>query len=128
MPCTFNFLLLIQKNNSKKKQKNKTYVLNKSRLMEQALIFDIYCNWGGGGVWRFGGVLHMMAYTRLLMGVPNSQLTTNFSAKYQLTTIFWQFVTFSFLRWTLFRHSPNFLKSRNKFTWIYINSATGTIF
>ena len=49
MPCTFNFLLLIQKNNSKKKQKNKTYVLNKSRLMEQALIFDIYCNWGGGG-------------------------------------------------------------------------------
>ena len=98
--------------------------------MEQALIFDIYCNWGGGGggVWRFGGVLHMMAYTRLLMGVPNSQLTTNFSAKYQLTTIFWQFVTFSFLRWTLFRHSPNFLKSRNKFTWIYINSATGTIF
>ena len=23
------------------------------------------------------------------MGVPNSQLTTNFSAKYQLTTIFW---------------------------------------
>ena len=23
------------------------------------------------------------------MGVPNSQLTTNFSTKYQLTTIFW---------------------------------------
>ena len=23
------------------------------------------------------------------MGVPNSQLTTNFAAKYQLTTIFW---------------------------------------
>ena len=54
MPCTFNFLLLIQKNNSKKKQKNKTYVLNKSRLMEQALIFDIYCNWGGGGVEVWG--------------------------------------------------------------------------
>ena len=25
---------------------------------------------------------------RVLTGVPNSQLTTNFSAKYQLTTIF----------------------------------------
>ena len=25
---------------------------------------------------------------RVLMGVPNSQLTTNFSAKYQLTIIF----------------------------------------
>ena len=26
---------------------------------------------------------------RVIIGVPNSQLTTNFSAKYQLTTIFW---------------------------------------
>ena len=31
----------------------------------------------------------MNFFKRVLMGVPNSQLTTNFSAKYQLTTIFW---------------------------------------
>ena len=28
---------------------------------------------------------------RVLMGVPSSQLTTNFSAKYQLTTFFFFF-------------------------------------
>ena len=53
------------------------------------------------------------------MGVPNSQLTTNFSAKYQLTTIFLansqlstklgKLLTFTFLQRLLFRHNPNFL-------------------
>ena len=31
----------------------------------------------------------MVVDQRVLMGVPYSQLTTNFSAKYQLTNIFW---------------------------------------
>ena len=30
---------------------------------------------------------------RVLMGVPNCQLTTNFSSKCQLTTIFWPIVS-----------------------------------
>ena len=50
------------------------------------------------------------------MGVPNSQLTTNFSAKYELTTILgansqlttkrgW-LLAFTFLQRILFRHNP----------------------
>ena len=37
------------------------------------------------------------------MGVPNSHLTTNFSAKYQLTT------NFGFLEQILFCYNSNFL-------------------
>ena len=53
------------------------------------------------------------------MGVPNSQLTAHFLAKYQLTTIFLPnsqlttkfglLLTFTFLQRILFRHNPNFL-------------------
>ena len=53
------------------------------------------------------------------MGVPSSQLTTNFSAKNlltttflassQLTTNFGYLSTFTFLQRILFRHKPNFL-------------------
>ena len=52
------------------------------------------------------------------MGVPNSQLTAIFSAKYQLTTIFLansqlttnfgQLLTFTYLQRILCRHNPNF--------------------
>ena len=48
------------------------------------------------------------------MGVPNSQLTTIFSAKYQLNTIFLansQLTInfgFTFLQRILIRHNPNF--------------------
>ena len=54
---------------------------------------------------------------RVLMGVPDSQLTANFSAKYQLTTIFWAnsqlttnfgwLLTFTFLQRILFRYNQN---------------------
>ena len=53
------------------------------------------------------------------MGLPSSQLSTNFSAKNQLTTIFLAnsqlttnfgyLSTFTFLQPILFRHNPNFL-------------------
>ena len=53
------------------------------------------------------------------MGVTSSQLSTNFSAKHQLTTIFLTnsqlttnfgyLSTFTFLQRILFRHNPNFL-------------------
>ena len=54
------------------------------------------------------------------MGVPSSQLTTNFSAKYHLTTIclansqqlttnFGYLLTFTFLQRILVCHSLNFL-------------------
>ena len=44
------------------------------------------------------------------MGVPNSQLTTIFSAKYQLTTIFFGqlIINFHFPQRILFCHNPNF--------------------
>ena len=64
-------------------------------------------------------VLTSTNHKRLLMGVPNSQLTTSFLAKYQLTTIFLansqlttklgKLLTFTFLQRLLFRHNPNFL-------------------
>ena len=43
------------------------------------------------------------------MGVSNSQLTTNFSDKYQLTTNFGELLSFTFLQQILFCHNPNFL-------------------
>ena len=56
---------------------------------------------------------------RVLMAVPNSQLTTNFEAKFQLITIFLansqsttklgKLLTFTFQKRLLFRHNPNFL-------------------
>ena len=55
---------------------------------------------------------------RVLMRVPNSQLTTIFSVKYrltaiflansQLTTYFRLLLTFTFLQRILFRHNPKF--------------------
>ena len=59
------------------------------------------------------------------MGIPNSQLTTFYSAKYQLTTIFLassqsttnfndELLTFASLQRTLFRHNRIFLLSASQ--------------
>ena len=42
------------------------------------------------------------------MGVPSYQLTTNFSAKCQLTTNFSKLITFIFLQLKILHHDPNF--------------------
>ena len=68
------------------------------------------------------------------MGVPNSQLTTIFSAKYRLTTIFWPVLTVS-LSYSEY-HSvitriflPSLLRVGPKIkVQIYMNSATSTIY
>ena len=42
-------------------------------------------------------------FRRVLMGVPNSQLTNIFSAKCQLTTIFWANYQLTTLFWTKYQ-------------------------
>ena len=51
--------------------------------------------------------------SRVLMGVPNSQLTTIFLASSQLTINFGKLLTFTFLQRTLFHHNPTFNESLN---------------